>query len=253
MLRAEPAIERTAVARLRLKLERQLARLVEAELRQVELGVRVDERLERPVLGAALAQHDFVVADIDLGVDDPLAHGADRSRELEEDLVALHPHGFLDAARTAIDTALYRRVNRLRRSRGLTRDAPGSGYRHFRPSQDASRSVVRLAADGRATLVPTGPAAPAAVPATTSNEPTRAMSASLLRFPCRLLGRTALPAETDAHAPGKTSVGAAAPVARRTLGFSEGEHRGSTQPHPLAILTSGDRPNGGLYDCPSRL
>ena len=89
VLGAEPAVERAALGHLGLELERQRAGLVVALLRHVELGVRVDERLELAVVGAALAQHDPVVADQHLGVHHDLAQGADRLRVLEEDFFAV--------------------------------------------------------------------------------------------------------------------------------------------------------------------
>ncbi|HEY3051408.1 MAG TPA: hypothetical protein VGJ40_06740 [Gaiellaceae bacterium] len=95
VLGAEAAVERAAVLDLGLELERQRPRLVEAQLTHVQLGVRVDERLEAAVLRAALAQQHAIVADVELGVDDHLAHRADRLRVLEEDLVAVDPLALL--------------------------------------------------------------------------------------------------------------------------------------------------------------
>ncbi len=87
VLGAQAAVERTAVLHLGLELERQRARLVEPLLRHVELRVRVDERLEEALLGAALAHDHAVVAHVHLGVDHRLADRADRLGVLEEDLV----------------------------------------------------------------------------------------------------------------------------------------------------------------------
>jgi hypothetical protein len=101
VLRAEAAVKRAPVSRLGLEFERERPRLVEAQLRHVELGVGVDKRLERSVLGAALAQHELVLPDVDLDVDDPLAERADRPRQLEEDLVAGQARWIEPAAPTA--------------------------------------------------------------------------------------------------------------------------------------------------------
>jgi hypothetical protein len=93
VLGAEAAVERAAVLHLGLELEGQRPGLVEAKLGRVQLGVRVDERLERPVLGAALAHDYAVVADVHLSVDHPLAERADRLGQLEEDLGPVDPGG----------------------------------------------------------------------------------------------------------------------------------------------------------------
>jgi hypothetical protein len=93
VLGTHPAVERAALDDLGLELERDRPGLVEALLRQVQLGVRVDERLEQAVLAAALAQDHPVVAHVHLGVDHRLAQRADRLRVLEEDLVAIDLHG----------------------------------------------------------------------------------------------------------------------------------------------------------------
>src|SRR4029450_6483846 len=89
VLGAEAAVERAAVDYLGLELERDRPRLVEALLREIELRVRVDERLEEAVLAAAFAQDYQVVAHVHLGVDHRLADRTDRLRVLEEDLVAI--------------------------------------------------------------------------------------------------------------------------------------------------------------------
>src|SRR5919109_2670151 len=78
---------RSLASRIPFVGEREGAGLVEALLAQVELGVGVDERLEAPVLWAALAQEHAVVADVHLRVDDRLADRTDRLRVLEEHLV----------------------------------------------------------------------------------------------------------------------------------------------------------------------
>jgi hypothetical protein len=105
VLRAQAAVERAAVPHLRLQLERERPRFVVAELLHIELRIGVDERFEAAVLGAALAQHDFVVADVHFRTHDPLAQRADRPRELEEDLVALCPHlPLFDSARARMDS-----------------------------------------------------------------------------------------------------------------------------------------------------
>jgi hypothetical protein len=95
VLGADAAVERAVLLDLGLELERQRAGLVEAQLTHVQLGIGVDKRLEAAVLRAALAQQHAVVADVDLGVDDLLAHRADRLRVLEEDLVAVDPRALL--------------------------------------------------------------------------------------------------------------------------------------------------------------
>jgi hypothetical protein len=89
VVRAQPAVQRTAVAQLGLELQRERARLVEAKLRHVKLGVGVHERLEAPVLRAALAQDHTVLADVHLRVDDALTDGADRPGRFEEHLVSV--------------------------------------------------------------------------------------------------------------------------------------------------------------------
>ncbi len=89
VLRAKAAVERAAVLHLGLEGERDRPRLVEPLLGEVELGVGVDERLEHAVLAAALPHEHAVVADVHFGVDHHLADGADRLRQLEEDLVAV--------------------------------------------------------------------------------------------------------------------------------------------------------------------
>jgi len=81
-----------------------VARLVVALDLEVAVGVAVDQRLELPVLGAALAQVHAAGAGVQLGGHRRLADRADRSRELEQHLVARgrfgDRHGFVDA-RTA--------------------------------------------------------------------------------------------------------------------------------------------------------
>jgi hypothetical protein len=86
---AEAAVERAAFLHLRPELERDRARLVESLLCQVQLRIRVDQRLEGAVFAAALAQDHAVVAHVHFGVDHRLADRADRLRVLQEDLVAI--------------------------------------------------------------------------------------------------------------------------------------------------------------------
>jgi hypothetical protein len=90
VLRADAAVQRAARIDVGLQRERERARLVEPLLRQIQLGVGVDQRLELAVLGAALAHQHPVLPHVHLGVDHPFAHGADRPRELQEHLVAVH-------------------------------------------------------------------------------------------------------------------------------------------------------------------
>jgi hypothetical protein len=93
VLRADPAVQRTPVMDVGLEREWQRARLVEPLLGHVGLGIGGDQRLERAVLRAALAQHDAVVARVDLRIDHAFAPRADRARELQEHLVAVHSCG----------------------------------------------------------------------------------------------------------------------------------------------------------------
>jgi hypothetical protein len=92
VVRAQPAVERTAVVDLGLGPQRQGPRLVEPQRRRVHLGVAIDQRLEAPMVAAALAQVDLVLPDVDLRVDDDLAHRADRLGVLDEHLVAVPLH-----------------------------------------------------------------------------------------------------------------------------------------------------------------
>src|SRR5712691_11432421 len=89
VLRAQPAVKRTAILDLGLEPQRQRPWLVVAELAHVQLRVGVDERLELAMLAASLAHDHPVVTDVQLGVDHRLAHRADGLRELEEHIVSV--------------------------------------------------------------------------------------------------------------------------------------------------------------------
>ena len=87
VLRAQAAVRRAAVADLGLEGQRDCPGLVEPGRAQVRLRVAVDQRLERPVLPAALTQVYPVLADVDLRVEDYLAHRADALGVLNEHLI----------------------------------------------------------------------------------------------------------------------------------------------------------------------
>ncbi len=87
VLRAQPAVERAAVDHLGLGFQRDGAGLVEPQRVHVHLRVGIQQRLERPVRRAAFAQEHLVVANVDLRVDDDLAHRADALGVLQEHLV----------------------------------------------------------------------------------------------------------------------------------------------------------------------
>ncbi len=89
VVRAEAAVVGAALGDLGRKGERDGARLVELRRRRVGLGIAVDERLVLPVLGAAFAHVDLVVAQEDVRVDHAAALGADAARELVEDVVGV--------------------------------------------------------------------------------------------------------------------------------------------------------------------
>ena len=92
MLWAKPAVVRTSLANLGAEFERKRPGLVEAGDLGVELSVAENQGFEPPVVGAALAHDDPVVAKKNLGIDDAFAFGTDAASELPEDLrsVLLH-------------------------------------------------------------------------------------------------------------------------------------------------------------------
>src|SRR5687768_8856883 len=77
VLRAEPAVVGAAAFDLRAERERDGAGLVELGRGQVGLGVAVDERLEAPMLRAALAQVDLAAAQQYVAVHHPPTGWAD--------------------------------------------------------------------------------------------------------------------------------------------------------------------------------
>jgi hypothetical protein len=84
VLGADAAVPRTAVDDLGLQPQRAVARLVVALDLDVALRVAVHERLERAVVGAALAEVDPAIAGHYLRLDVPAADRADRAGQLEE-------------------------------------------------------------------------------------------------------------------------------------------------------------------------
>src|SRR5258708_4103808 len=77
VVRAQPAVEGAAPGEFGLGLQRDRSRLVEAYGLEVPVGTGVQECFEAAVVGAALPQVEAVVPDVDLGVEDDLADGAD--------------------------------------------------------------------------------------------------------------------------------------------------------------------------------
>jgi hypothetical protein len=109
VLGAEAAVEWAAVMHLGLELERDGARLVVAQLSEVELRVGIDQRFERAVLRTALAHDDLVVTDVQLRVDHALAKGADRTGQLEKDLVSVDLPRTLDTRHPSLRCIVRRR------------------------------------------------------------------------------------------------------------------------------------------------
>jgi hypothetical protein len=89
VVRTQAAIQRAAVDHFGLGLKRDGARLVEPHRAEIHLRVAVEQRLELPVIAAALAQVHLVVANTHLCVDHGLAHRTDALRLLQEHLVPI--------------------------------------------------------------------------------------------------------------------------------------------------------------------
>jgi len=92
MVWAQSAVVRTAIVDLAIEGQRNRPRLVVTGLRRVRLGIRVNQGLEGPTIGAALAHVDLVVAQEDLGVDHLPALGADAAGQFIEDVVGVLFH-----------------------------------------------------------------------------------------------------------------------------------------------------------------
>ena len=89
MLRADPAVMRAAVHGSRSAAGRgMVAGLVVALDLEIAIRIAVYERLELPMLTAALAQEHAPRAGVELRIHADLADGADRARELQQDLLA---------------------------------------------------------------------------------------------------------------------------------------------------------------------
>jgi hypothetical protein len=92
VFRAQPTIRRTTVAHLGLEGQRDGAGLVEPRRVQVHLRVAVHQCLEHAVVAAAFTQVHLPLPDVDLPVDDDLAHRADRLGVLDEHLITVPLH-----------------------------------------------------------------------------------------------------------------------------------------------------------------
>ena len=87
MLRAETAVQRTAVHHLGAEPQRHRARLVVAQGAEVHLGVRAEQRLEPAVGWAPLPHNDPAALEQHLGIDRVQAPGAYAPGQLVEDIV----------------------------------------------------------------------------------------------------------------------------------------------------------------------
>ena len=87
MVGAESAVERAAIANLCRELKRDPARTVVLGCAHVHLGVGAYDALEASVLGTPFLHVDASVSDVDLGVEDPVAYGADATGQFYEDRV----------------------------------------------------------------------------------------------------------------------------------------------------------------------
>jgi len=135
VFRAQPAVRRAAVADLGLEGQRDRAGLVEAGAVEVHPRVAVYQRLELAVFRAALTQVHLVVTEVDLSVDDDLAHGADRLRELDEHLIPVLLHGSHHSTPVCLGRPAW--------SNTVPRE-------HMPPSQGPGQSVSPTAAPGPA-------------------------------------------------------------------------------------------------------
>ncbi len=89
MVRTKAAIVRTTVLDRGTKCQRNRTGLIEFGKIRIGLGIAVDERLEGAAVRTPLGHIHFVVAQQDLGVDDPAAIRTDAASQLVEDVVSV--------------------------------------------------------------------------------------------------------------------------------------------------------------------
>ena len=91
MLRAQSAVEGTAVQDFGAELQGHGPRLVELDGVHIHLSVGTNDALEPIVVRAPFAHVDLVVPDDHLSIDDPFAFGANAAGQLMEDVVGVSP------------------------------------------------------------------------------------------------------------------------------------------------------------------
>lgn len=92
MVRTQSTIVRTTVMDLRSECQRDSAGLVVFALRDVHLGIAVDERFKRAAVRTPFFHEDFVFPEDDIGVDDAAALRANAASELVENVISIFLH-----------------------------------------------------------------------------------------------------------------------------------------------------------------